>query len=293
MLETGDTPLVGLSNLVNGLNARLFLKLEGHNSSGSVKDRAVAYILEKAKTEGRLNRNSIITELTPGTTGVSAAWAAHELGYACEIVSSPDILLEKKEKIESYGGKIIFLPTEVLQQGVPAVFKFYDEFRQKGNYFPLNQFSNPLFAEAYESSMIPEIQTQLYGQPISTLIASVGTGSTLMGVSSGLKKINQDLKIIAVEPAVAPGGPGPWENISGLRNTNVVHLGENDVYDLKRATKTTYVTLSQAESFLEKLADLGIEAGTSSGAVLYAVMEAEKLTGNVVMLSCDGYKKGE
>jgi len=211
----GQTPIVSLNNMGN-TGAEVYVKLEGFNPAGSIKDRPGLYMIEKAETQGELSRNSIILEATSGNTGIGLAMAASLKGYPLVIVMPENMSEERKKILKAYGAELLLTPAA---EGMPgAVKKARSMAAADPRYFLVKQFENPANAECHEVSTAREILEQM-GKDLHAVVCGVGSGGTITGIARLLKQEIPGIKIVAVEPAnsaVLSGNPVGSHKIQGI-----------------------------------------------------------------------------
>lgn len=273
----GHTPLVELTAFRPKGKVRIFAKLEGHNPTGSLKDRIAKYMLDAAEREGKLTPDKIILEPTSGNTGISLAMLARRRGYRLTVVMPENISPERVELLRSFGAEIIFSPGE---KGTNGAIELAHQIAREPKYFMPYQYGNEANPRAHYETTGKEIVEDL--PDVDIFIAGLGTGGTLMGVGRRLKEHNPNIKIIAVVPH-------PGEQIMGLRNLEEGFIPP--ILDLSLLDGRIIVETREAFKMTsELLSREGIFAGISSGAVLYCALKiAQRLDrGNIVILLADG-----
>ena len=200
----GNTPFVKLSDT-------LYAKLESVNPGGSIKDRPVKYILDRAEEDGLLVEGDTIIEATSGNTGISLAMMCAERGYKCIIVMPSDMSEERKKMLKFFGADL----EEVDAGDFDEAIRYKEELAQWYCYVELNQFDNPLNIECHHKTTFEEIITDIYYENISAFVAGTGTGGTLMGIQKGFE--GTDTKIVAVEPAESPVMSGGEKGLHGIQ----------------------------------------------------------------------------
>ncbi len=210
----GNTPVIKLSALVDEKMADVYVKLEGANPAGSVKDRAALGMIETAEEQGVLKKGMTIVEPTSGNTGIGIAMIGSLKGYKVKIVMPETMSVERRKMIKAYGAELILTPGGLGMRG--AIDKA-EEMLAEGNVFIPSQFdnkANPL--KHYETTGV-EIYKDI--PDLDVFIAGVGTGGTISGIGKKLKELNEAVQIIAVEPAqsavLSGGAPGPHK-IQGI-----------------------------------------------------------------------------
>jgi len=286
--SVGRTPLVQLRRLSEGLQARVYVKLESLNPGGSVKDRVGLAMIAEAERRGWLRPGGTIIEATAGNTGVGLAMTAAVKGYRCIFVLPDKMSNEKISLLKAYGAEVVITPTNVAPDSPDSYNGVADRLAREvpGAWRP-NQFSNLANPEIHYRTTGPEIWEQTEGQ-LTAFVAGVGTGGTLSGVARYLKERNAEVKIVGADPegSVLSGGvPQPWK-VEGIGEDFVPKTFNSQLVD-------DWVRVGDAESFhmARSLARReGILVGGSSGtAVAAALRYARRLTGEhlVVALCAD------
>ena len=270
----GNTPLLEVTNLERSkeLEAKLLVKLEYFNPSGSVKDRAAYYMVKDAEEKGILKDGSVIIEPTSGNTGIGLASIAAARGYRTILTMPETMSVERRNILKAYGAEIVL--TEGAKGMKGAIAKAEELAKEIPNSFIPAQFSNPANAQAHFETTGPEIWEDTDGA-VDFFVAGVGTGGTVTGTGKFLKSKKADVKIVAVEPETSPvlskGTAGPHK-IQGIGAGFVPDVLNTKVYDevLPVSNEDAFATskeLAKAE---------GILVGISSGAALYAAIELAK-----------------
>jgi cysteine synthase A len=264
------TPLIEIDKRINRTKAVILAKAEYLNPSGSVKDRIAEYMIEKAERAGRLKKGMEIVEVTTGNTGIAFAMAAAKRGYNFTAIAPATISAEKKAMLEALGAKLILTPAK---QFVAGAVKRFEKIAKKANVWCPRQFENPDNIRAHYQTG-KEILAQLKGRRPDIFVAGVGTGGTLMGVGTVLKKANPKLKIVAVEPAesaVLSGGRPGLHKIEGIGEGFIPKL-----LDLSFIDQIVRIPSDQAIAMAKKLAKIGLLVGPSSGANILAALKFAK-----------------
>jgi cysteine synthase B len=256
----GGTPLVGLPHLSPSPDVRLWAKLEDHNPTGSIKDRAAISMIESAEKEGLLHPGSTILEPTSGNTGISLAMVARQRGYQLICVMPENTSVERRQLLEMYGAKIIYSPAAGGSNQAVAVAKGLAA--EHDDWVMLYQYGNPANAEAHYTGTGPEILADL--PSITHFVAGLGTTGTLMGVSRYLREHKPDVQVIAAEPRYG-------ELVYGLRNIDEGFIPE--LYDPGLLDSRFSVGPEDAVRRTRELVEReGIFAGISTGAILHAAL---------------------
>ena len=270
----GNTPLVEVGHIEEkfGLKARVLVKLEYFNATGSVKDRVAKAMIEDAEGKGILKPGATIIEPTSGNTGIGLAAIATAKGYRTIIVLPETMSVERRNIIKAYGAEIVLTPG---YKGMTGAIAKAEELKNeiKGSMIA-GQFVNPANPEAHRRTTGPEIWTDTDGE-VDAFVAGVGTGGTITGVGEYLKSKNDKIEIIAVEPATSPvlsqGKPGPHK-IQGIGAGFVPEILNTKIYD-----SVVPVENDDAFEYAKLISHTeGILVGISAGAVLYAAIEWAK-----------------
>ena len=270
----GNTPLVEVGHIEEkfGLKARVLVKLEYFNATGSVKDRVAKEMIEDAEEKGILKPGATIIEPTSGNTGIGLAAIATAKGYRTIIVLPETMSVERRNIIKAYGAEIVLTPG---YKGMTGAIAKAEELKNeiKGSMIA-GQFVNPANPDAHRRTTGPEIWNDTDGE-VDAFVAGVGTGGTITGVGEYLKSKNNKIEIIAVEPATSPvlsqGKPGPHK-IQGIGAGFVPEILNTKIYD-----SVVPVDNDDAFEYARLISHTeGILVGISAGAALYAAIEWAK-----------------
>ncbi|GHV80937.1 cysteine synthase [Spirochaetia bacterium] len=270
----GNTPIVRLNRLAPAGGAVVYVKLESFNAGGSVKDRIALNMINKAEAEGRIKPGDTLLEVTSGNTGIGLALVAAVKGYKLIIVMGDNVSIERRQLIQAYGAELVIVSAV---GGIKTSFDKAAELVAKYGYFEVKQFENPHNPESHVLTTGPEIVDALDGKVPDAFVAGIGTGGTITGAGSYLKKLRGDIKIVAVEPDASPvlsgGEPGPHA-IQGIGAGIIPAVLDTKIYD-----EIIRITNDEAGDFARSLAAkegllLGISA---AAAILAAVRVAQKL----------------
>ena len=268
----GNTPLIKLNRISSGLEAKILVKLESFNPLSSVKDRIGVAMIEDAEKRGVLKKNTTIIEPTSGNTGVALAFVAAAKGYKL-ILTMPDTMsIERRQLLAIFGAQLVLTPGAEGMKG--AVKKAEELVKETPNAIILQQFNNPANPEIHRKTTAEEIWADTDGK-VDILVAGVGTGGTITGISEVIKKRKPSFKAIAVEPDASPilsgGAPGPHK-IQGIGAGFIPEVLNRDIID-----EVIRVTNEDAGSTARALAKSdGILIGISGGAALWAALEVAK-----------------
>lgn len=270
----GNTPLVEVGHIEEkfGLKARVLVKLEYFNATGSVKDRVAKAMIEDAEEKGILKPGATIIEPTSGNTGIGLAAIATAKGYRTIIVLPETMSVERRNIIKAYGAEIVLTPGYKGMTG--AIAKAEKLKNEIEGSMIAGQFVNPANPDAHRRTTGPEIWNDTDGE-VDAFVAGVGTGGTITGVGEYLKSKNDKIEIIAVEPATSPvlsqGKPGPHK-IQGIGAGFVPEILNTKIYD-----SVVPVDNDDAFEYARLISHTeGILVGISAGAALYAAIEWAK-----------------
>jgi cysteine synthase A len=283
----GNTPLVSLSRLGDGLGAEVCAKLEYFNPGGSVKDRIGVAMIDAAEEQGLIERGrSVIVEPTSGNTGIALAMVCAARGYELILTLPEGMSRERAKLLRAYGAEVRETPS---LGGMGEAVGLAEEIREQRKGFMPQQFSNPATPEVHRRTTAEEIWRDADGE-IGAFVVGVGTGGTITGVGGMLRERSPDTLVVAVEPATSPvlsgGAPGPHK-IQGIGAGFVPAVLDRSVID-----ETIAVSDEDALETARLAARReGILAGISAGANIKAALEVAawpQLTGKrVVTVVCD------
>ena len=284
----GNTPLIKLSRIGEGLNVNIFVKVESFNPGGSSKDRIALRMIEDAEAQGLLKPGSTIIEATAGNTGAGLALVASRKGYRCIFVLPDKMSEDKVNLLKAYGAEIVITPTSVAPDSPESYNGVADRLaREIPDSFRPGQFTNLKNPEAHYLSTGPEIWEDLDGK-VDVFVAGMGTGGTISGVGKYLKDQNPNVTVIGADPE------GSILSGDSPKSYKVEGIGEDFVpVTFNRQVVDEFIRISDAESFntTRRLArEEGILAGGSSGTALAAALKyAERLSNgeNIVVLLPD------
>jgi cysteine synthase A len=268
----GNTPLVRLNRIAQGVKAEVLAKLESFNPLSSVKDRIGVAMLNAAKESGLLKKDSIIVEPTSGNTGIALAFAAAARGYKLILTMPETMSIERRQLLQIFGAELVLTPGP---EGMKGAIKKAEELTVSiPNAFMPQQFKNPSNPEIHRRTTAEEIWNDTDGR-VDILVSGIGTGGTITGVAEVIKKRKKDFKAVAVEPETSPvlskGTPGPHK-IQGIGAGFVPDILNRDIID-------EIITVSEENAGLTARAlarTEGVLAGISSGAALWAALEVAK-----------------
>lgn len=286
----GNTPLLQITGTGKNVDtkARVLVKLEYANPSGSVKDRAAYYMLHEAVKSGKVNKDTIIIEPTSGNTGIALAAYAASKGIKIILTMPESMTVERRNILKAYGAEVVL--TEAVKGMRGAIEKAQELAAAYKNSFIPSQFDNEANVKAHYETTGPEIWNDTDGK-VDVFVAGVGTGGTITGTGRYLKEKNPDIKVVAVEPsdsAVLSGKSAGAHKIQGIGAGFVPKILDTQIYD-------SIITVDNGDAFLQagKLAkNEGVLVGISSGAVLHAALKLadsdEYADKTIVALLADG-----
>lgn len=286
----GDTSLLALRNIVPRNGSRILLKLESENPTGSMKDRMALAMVEAAEADGRLKAGGSVVEYTGGSTGVSLSLVCAVKGYPLHIVTSDAFAREKLDHMQLLGARLQIVHSESGRMTEKLTRDMIEAARvvaEQTGAFWTDQMNNTDQMAAYRQ-LAEEIWTQTEGQ-IDGFVQSVGTAASLRGTGEALRRHNEQIRVVAVEPSESPvlsGGQPGAHKIDGIGAGFVVPLWQQGIAD-----QIEQVSTEEAMAMAFRLArEEGIFAGTSTGAnVIAALRLAEQLGpgATIVTVMCD------
>jgi cysteine synthase B len=275
----GNTPLVELTHLNGNSNVRILGKLEGNNPGGSVKDRPAYYMLKNAEESGQLTKDKIILEPTSGNTGIALAMIGTAKGYRIKLCMPECVSTERMHILEAYNAEIVLTPAREGTDG--AIRRAHQLLEQSPEtYFMPNQYDNQNNWLAHYETTGPEIFAQTKGE-VDVVVAGMGTGGTLMGISKFLKEKKPGIKIVGIEPTIGHA-------IQGLKNMTEAIVPK--IYDPKRLDEKIVIEDGEAFETARLLAKCeGIFVGMSSGAAVAGALRIvhDMPSGTIVVILPD------
>jgi cysteine synthase A len=274
----GDTPLVRLNRVVPEGSAEVYVKLEFQNPGASVKDRIGLSMIEEAEKEGTIKPGATIIEPTSGNTGIGLAMVAAAKGYKVIILMPETASIERRNLLRAFGAELILTPGAEGMKG--AIRRAEEMAAANPSYFMPQQFKNLANVKVHRETTGPEIVEAIngYDGKLDAFVAGVGTGGTITGAGSVLKKSFPNIKIVAVEPAtsaVLSGGPAGPHKLQGLGAGFVPDILDTGVYD-----SVLKVENEEAFAMSRRVAkEEGILGGISAGAAIHAALIVAKELG--------------
>jgi len=265
----GNTPLVRLNRVTEGLGATVLAKLESFNPLSSIKDRIGVSMMDAAEQAGLIKEDTIILEPTSGNTGIALAFVCAARGYKLVLTMPETMSLERRNLLKALGADLILTPGT---EGIPGAVKRAEELAaQDPRYLIPQQFKNPANPAIHRETTAREIWEDTDGQ-VDIVVAGVGTGGTLTGIAEVIKPRKPGFKAIAVEPIASPvlsgGKPGPHK-IQGIGAGFIP-----DVLRLDLVDEVVQVANEDAAGMARRLArEEGILVGISSGAAAFAALQ--------------------
>ena len=265
----GNTPLVRLNRVTEGLGATVLAKLESFNPLSSVKDRIGVSMIDAAERAGLIKEDTVILEPTSGNTGIALAFVCAARGYKLVLTMPETMTLERRNLLKALGAELILTPGS---EGMPGAVKWAEELAaQDPRYLIPQQFKNPANPAIHRETTAREIWEDTDGQ-VDIVVAGVGTGGTITGIAEVIKPRQPGFQAIAVEPIASPvlsgGQPGPHK-IQGIGAGFVP-----DVLRLDLVDEIIQVADEDAAEMARRLArEEGILVGISSGAAAFAALQ--------------------
>ncbi|GAB3143916.1 cysteine synthase A [Marisediminicola antarctica] len=283
----GNTPLVRINRLAEGVGATILGKLEFYNPAGSVKDRIGVAIIDAAEKSGELKPGGTIVEGTSGNTGIALAMAGAARGYKVIMTMPETMSKERRVILRAFGAEIVLTPGSEGMRG--AIEKAQEIVANTPNSIWARQFDNEANPQIHRETTAEEVWNDTDGA-VDIFVAGIGTGGTITGVGQVLKERKPSVQIVGVEPIDSPllteGKAGPHK-IQGIGANFVPSILDKNAYD-----EIIDVTLDDSLDIARRLAtEEGIFTGISSGAIIWAALELAKRPENagktIVAIICD------
>lgn len=273
----GNTPLVKVQNLFHKKGVSLYLKLEGNNPGGSVKDRAAYHMISAALERKDIKKGDSLIEATSGNTGIALAMIAQLYGLKIELVMPENATKERVQTMRAYGAKVTLTSSK---KGIEGSRVYADKKVLEKGCFMLNQFSNNDNWKAHYKTTGPEIWRDTHGK-ITHFVSAMGTTGTIMGTSTYLKEQNKNIQIIGAQPT-------DNSKIPGIRKWSPKFLPK--IFNPKKVDTVIEVSEIEARKMTKRLAkEESIFAGMSSGGSVAAALKIVKKidSGVIVAIICD------
>lgn len=275
--QIGNTPLVDASHLVSNKDVKLYLKLEGNNPGGSVKDRAAFNMINEAVKRGDVKEGGYLVEATSGNTGIALAFIAKLFGLNMVLIMPENSTVERVKTMRAYGAEVILTSADNGIEGSrDLAFKLRDE---KG-YTLLNQFENDDNWKAHYKTTGPEIWKDTDGE-VTHFVAAMGTTGTVMGVSTYLKEKNKDITIVGAQPQ-------DGARIPGIRKWSPDYVPK--FFDRSKVDVVIELDEQDAKTTTQRIAkEAGVFAGMSSGGSVFSALKVAETIDNgvIVAIICD------
>nr|WP_202926064.1 MULTISPECIES: cysteine synthase CysM [Photorhabdus] len=273
----GNTPLVKLQRITDKLGGEIWVKLEGNNPAGSIKDRTALSMIQQAELRGEISPGDVLIEATSGNTGIALAMIAAVKGYHLKLLMPDNMSLERQASMRAYGAELILVSRAMGMEGARDLAQ---QMERNGEGKVLDQFNNPDNPLAHFTTTGPEIWQQTQGR-ITHFVSSMGTTGTITGVSRYLKSQSNRVQIIGLQPAEN-------SHIPGIRRWSPAYLP--GIFRKELVDQVLDITQKEAEDTMRLLAQKeGIFCGVSSGgAVAGALSIAAQNPGSVIVtIICD------
>ncbi|GGK42545.1 MULTISPECIES: cysteine synthase CysM [Flavobacteriaceae] len=273
----GNTPLVKAKNILSKEGVSLYLKLEGNNPGGSVKDRAAFNMIATALERGDLQKNDYLIEATSGNTGIALAMIAQQFGIKIELVMPENSTKERVQTMQAYGAKVTLTSSDI---GIEGSRIYAEKMVAEKGFKMLNQFANEDNWKAHYKTTGPEIWRDTDGE-ITHFVSAMGTTGTVIGTSTFLKEKNKNIQIIGAQPT-------DNSKIPGIRKWSPEFLPK--IFNPKKVDIIIEVSETEAREMTKRLAkEEGIFAGMSSGGSVTAAIKLSKTIekGIIVAIICD------
>jgi cysteine synthase B len=273
----GNTPLIKANKILGKQGVSLYLKLEGNNPGGSVKDRPAFNMIRAAFERNDIKKGDYLIEATSGNTGIALAMIAQQFELQIELVMPENSTKERVQTMEAFGAKVTLTTAA---DGIEGSRVYAEKQVAEKGYYMLDQFANPDNWKAHYKTTGPEIWRDTQGE-ITHFVSAMGTTGTIMGTSTYLKEKNAAIQIVGAQP-------DDHSKIPGIRKWAPAFVPK--IFDAKKVDQVIEVTEAEARSMTKRLAkEEGVFAGMSSGGSVTAALKlAETLeTGVIVAIICD------
>ncbi|GGK11549.1 cysteine synthase [Yeosuana aromativorans] len=275
--QIGNTPLVEATHLISNKDVKLYLKLEGNNPGGSVKDRPAFNMINEALKRGDIKRGDFLVEATSGNTGIALAFIAQLLGLNMVLIMPENSTEERVKTMRAYGAEVILTPAD---EGIEGSRDLAFQLRDEKGYTLLNQFENEDNWKAHYKTTGPEIWNDTNGE-VTHFVSAMGTTGTIMGVSTYLKEKNKNITIVGAQPE-------DEAKIPGIRKWSPDYVPK--FFNRSKVDVVVDVSELDAKQTTQRLArEEGVFAGMSSGGSVFSALKiAETIDkGVIVAIICD------
>lgn len=275
--QIGNTPLVEATHLISNKDVKLYLKLEGNNPGGSVKDRPAFNMINEALKRGDIKRGDFLVEATSGNTGIALAFIAQLLGLNMVLIMPENSTEERVKTMRAYGAEVILTPAD---EGIEGSRDLAFQLRDEKGYTLLNQFENEDNWKAHYKTTGPEIWNDTNGE-VTHFVSAMGTTGTIMGVSTYLKEKNKNITIVGAQPE-------DGAKIPGIRKWSPDYVPK--FFNRSKVDVVVDVSELDAKQTTQRLArEEGVFAGMSSGGSVFSALKiAETIDkGVIVAIICD------
>lgn len=265
----GNTPLVRLNRVSQGVQATVLVKLESFNPMSSIKDRIGVNMIDAAEKAGLIRGDTVILEPTSGNTGIALAFVCAARGYRLVLTMPETMSLERRSMLRALGADLVLTPGP---EGMPGAVRRAEEMAaQDSRYFVPQQFQNPANPEIHRRTTAEEMWRDTDGQ-VDILVAGVGTGGTITGIAEAIKSRKASFRAVAVEPAGSPVLSGGKRGPHGIQGIGAGFVP--DVLRLDLVDEIVQVADAEAMAMARRLAkEEGIAVGISSGAAAHAALQ--------------------
>lgn len=273
----GNTPLIRCQQLNTNPNVELWLKLEGQNPGGSIKDRAALNMVRTALDSGAISLQTPLIEATSGNTGIALAMICAIYGLSIELVMPENSTIERVKTMKAYGAKVTLTSAS---DGIEASRDYAQKRVTTEGYFSFNQFDNPANSQAHYLGTGPEIWRDTH-QQVTHFVATMGTTGTISGTGRFLKEQNPNVKVIGVQPKEGA-------KIPGIRKWSAEYMP--NIFEPSAVDEVSEVSLEEATTTMELLAKKeGVFAGVSSGGSVKVALDLcnQLDKGLIVAIICD------
>jgi cysteine synthase B len=273
----GNTPLIKAQNILNKEGVSLYLKLEGNNPGGSVKDRAAYNMIRSAIERNEIKKGDYLIEATSGNTGIALAMIAQQFEINIELVMPENSTKERVQTMKAYGAKVTLTSSDI---GIEGSRAYAEKTVTKKGYKMLNQFANEDNWKAHYKTTGPEIWRDTNGE-ITHFVSAMGTTGTIMGTSTFLKEKNKNIQIIGAQPT-------DNSKIPGIRKWSPEFLPK--IFNPEKVDSVIEVSETEAREMTKRLAkEEGVFAGMSSGGAVAVALKLAKTidSGVIIAIICD------